>query len=355
MKINHLSILNYRNIAEAEIDLSPGINLFAGGNGQGKTNVLDAVYFLSMAKSSLAQQDAGCLRHGEAFFIVEGRYEHDDQRPEVITASLKTGHGKTLLRAKKAYRRVAEHIGLIPLVMVSPADQMLLLTQSDERRRFLDIVISQADPTYLTALLAYNKALTQRNALLRQDDDPDPELLRAWEQAMGHEGNIIAQAREQFVRQAEPLFQQFYAQIAPQGETVGLAYVSHAQRGDLAEVISQGRAKDRAVGYSLHGIHRDDIEMTLGGHQLRREASQGQAKTYVIALKLAWHQVLRQITGTAPILLLDDIFDKLDRQRVERILQLADSHQFGQTLITTTSPEGFEAARVFRVENGTIR
>ena len=339
MILTHLSILNYKNIGQAEFDLSPGINCFIGHNGEGKTNLLDAIYFLSMCKSSFTNIDSACVRHGEQFMMLQGQYEREDGTPEEIYCGLKVGQKKVMRRGKKAYKRLAEHIGLIPLVVVSPSDSDLISGGSEERRRFLDIVISQCEPPYIEALLRYNKALQQRNALLKMEEqEPDPELLSLWEEAMAREGEFIFQRRQHYVEELIPTFQRYYDIISQGAEPVGLRYTSHCQRGPLLDVIQRDRHKDRAVGYSLHGIHKDELEMTLGGYPIKREGSQGQNKSYLIALKLSQFDFLRR-TGsqTTPILLLDDIFDKLDATRVEQIVRLVSGEDFGQIFITDTN------------------
>ena len=356
MILEHLSIINYKNIQEATLELSPNINCFIGHNGAGKTNVLDAVYFLSFCHSAQTTQDSLVIRHDQDFFMLEGEYQTADLRsssarllPEgrknpqnstfTIHCGMKRGTKKVFRRDKKAYQRLSEHIGLIPIVLISPADIQLIEGSSEERRRLMDVVISQLDHPYLESLNRYNKALQQRNAMLKiEDREPDPELLSLWEEQMAREGEIIYQKRADFVEQLIPLFQQFYETISGGHEQVSLKYTSHCQRGPLLEVIQRDRFKDRAVGYSLHGIHRDDLEIMLDGHPMRREGSQGQQKTFVIALKLAQFEFLKRTNAqTTPLLLLDDIFDKLDAQRVEQIIQLVASDQFGQIFITDTN------------------
>ena len=335
MKLERLSIINYKNIREATLELSPKINCFIGHNGAGKTNVLDAVYFLSFCHSAQTTQDSLVINHDEAFFMLEGTYDSK----LMIHCAMKRGAKKVFKRDKKAYQRLSEHIGLIPIVMISPADSYLIEGSSEERRKLMDVVIAQLDRSYIEALNRYNKALQQRNALLKMEDsEPDPELLTLWEEQMAREGEKIYAKRNEFVEHIIPLFQEFYETISGGHEKVSLNYTSHCQRGPLLEVIQRDRFKDRAVGYSLHGIHRDDLEITIDGHAMRREGSQGQQKTFVIALKLAMHHLLKS-NDSCPILLLDDIFDKLDSQRVEQIVKLVASNQFGQIFITDTNRE----------------
>ena len=363
MILNRLSIFNYKNISSAELDFVPKLNCLVGMNGEGKTNVLDVIHFLSLAKSSTTSMDSQAIMHGQELMSIQGEYEHEDGTHETIQCGLKKGQKKVLRRGKKAYRRIADHIGLIPLIMVSPADQWLIAGGSEERRHFLDIVISQYNQTYLDALMRYNKALQQRNTLLKQEEEPDNELMALLEEEMARVGTYIYEERKRYVELFIPTFQSFYSLISQEKEQVSLTYSSHGERGDLLEVIRRDRAKDRAVGYSLHGTHRDDLQMMLGGFPIKREGSQGQNKTFLIALKLAQFDFLKQ-TGshTSPLLLLDDIFDKLDATRVQQIIKLVSGDHFGQIFLTDTNREHLDhilstttsSYRLFQVKGGNI-
>ena len=363
MILNRLSIFNYKNISSAELDFVPKLNCLVGMNGEGKTNVLDVIHFLSLAKSATTSMDSQAIMHGQELMSIQGEYEHEDGTHETIHCGLKKGQKKVLRRGKKAYRRIADHIGLIPLIMVSPADQWLIAGGSEERRHFLDIVISQYNQTYLDALMRYNKALQQRNTLLKQEEEPDDELMALLEEEMARVGTYIYEERKRYVELFIPTFQSFYSLISQEKEQVSLTYSSHGERGDLLEVIRRDRAKDRAVGYSLHGTHRDDLQMMLGGFPIKREGSQGQNKTFLIALKLAQFDFLKQ-TGshTSPLLLLDDIFDKLDATRVQQIIKLVSGDHFGQIFLTDTNREHLDhilsttasSYRLFQVKGGNI-
>ncbi len=338
MILNKISIINYKNIKEASLPLSPKMNCFIGPNGAGKTNMLDAVYYLSFCRSAYHSIDSQVICHDEPFFVLEGSYQDEAGNKEEIYCGMKRGTKKHFKRNKKEYKRLSQHLGLIPLVFVSPADTYLVDGGSEERRRLMDVVISQYDNTYVEALNRYNKALQQRNTLLKMEEEPDWELMRIWEEQMATEGEVVYQKRNAFVNELLPVFQQIYQDISDDKETVSLHYVSHGQRGPLLDVIQRDRMKDRAVGYSLHGVHRDDLEMLLGGYPMRREGSQGQLKTFVIAMKLAQFRFLkRTCSKTTPLLLLDDIFDKLDAHRVERIVQMVASEEYGQIFITDTN------------------
>lgn len=364
MILQKLSILNYKNIKAAELELSPGLNCLVGPNGAGKTNAIDAVHYLSFCRSALCAVDSQVMRHGEDFFIIEGRYQTDGGEPLTVYCGMKRGTKKHFKRDGKEYRRLSEHIGLVPLVSVSPADSLLIDGGSEERRRLMDIVISQYDRAYLDALARYSKALAQRNAMLRAEAEPDPELLGILEEQMAAEGEAIFARREAFVAELVPAFQHYYSVISSGRESVGIAYESHCRRGPLLDVIRRDRAKDRAVGYSLHGIHRDDLAFTLGGHPMKREGSQGQGKTFVVALKLAQFGFLgRTASHTTPLLLLDDVFDKLDAARVERIVALVSGQGFGQIFMTDTNREHLDGIlrlsshdyKIFRVSDGEIK
>ena len=360
MILEKLSIINYKNISEATLKLSPKMNCFIGQNGVGKTNVLDAIYYLSFCHSANNPIDSQVIRHGEEFFVLEGAYSDDLK----IYCGMKRGTKKHFKRNKKEYKRLSEHIGLIPIVVVSPSDTLLIEGGSEERRRLMDMVISQYDPQYIEALNRYNKALQQRNVMLKAEEEPNADVISLWEEQMATEGEIIYQKRTAFVQEMVPIFQQFYDTISGHQEQVALNYVSHCQRGPLLEVIQRDRFKDRAVGYSLHGIHRDDLEFSLGGHLMRREGSQGQNKTFVISLKLAQFEFLKRTNSkTTPLLLLDDIFDKLDAQRVEQIVSLVAGDDFGQIFITDTNREHLDKIlstsshdyKIFYVDNGNVQ
>ena len=371
MILEKLSLINYKNIQTATLELSPKINCLIGQNGVGKTNVLDAIYYLSFCHSANNPMDSQVIRHGEEFFMIEGVYaeDGDNQHPSPnthhlnISCGFKRGSKKHFKKNKKEYKRLSEHIGLIPVVMVSPSDTLLIDGGSEERRRLMDMVISQYDRSYIEQLNRYNKALQQRNTMLKAEEEPNIDVISLWEEQMAMAGEQIYQKRDAFVKEMVPIFQRFYETISGNRERVALNYVSHCQRGPLLEVIQRDRFKDRAIGYSLHGIHRDDLEIALGGHQMKREGSQGQHKTFVIALKLAQFDFLKRTnTQTTPLLLLDDIFDKLDAQRVEQIVSLVAGNEFGQIFITDTNREHLDQIlsasshdyKIFYVENGEI-
>lgn len=367
MILQKISIVNYKNIREASLELSPKINCLIGHNGAGKTNLLDAIYFLSFCRSAFYHQDSLAITHGQEFFVLEGEYSNDTDNANVdvekIYCGLKRGTKKRFKRNGKEYKRLSQHIGLIPVIMVSPSDSILVEGGSEERRRLMDMVIAQYNPLYIDDLANYNKALQQRNALLKQEQEPDTSLMEILEMQMAEAGERIYTQRQQYVEQMSPVLSEIYRKISGDKETVELNYVSHCQRGPLFDVISRDRYKDRAVGYSLHGSHRDDLEMHINGYPIRREGSQGQTKSFVIALKIAQFDFLRRThSNTTPLLLLDDVFDKLDASRVERIIDMVAGEGYGQIFITDTNRDHLDKIlqrsegdyKIFDVEDGTI-
>lgn len=368
MFLDSISIINYRNIESAELALSPNINCFLGDNGEGKTNFIDAVYYLSFCKSAFSHYDVQLLRHEQEFFMLEGMYHDDNGSEEKISFGMQRGRRKSFKRNGKSYHRLSEHIGLIPLILVSPSDTSVIEGLPEERRHLLDTVVAQYDKEYIDALTRYNDALQQRNHLLKSFDEGNSSpidlegLIEVYEEEMALRGELLFKKRTAFIDEITPFFSRLYSSISADKEQVDLKYVSHCQRGPLLEVIQRDRHKDIAVGYSLHGVHRDDLEMTLGGYPLKKEGSQGQNKTFVLALKLAQFEFLRNKLGKTPILLLDDIFDKLDAQRVEQIVKLVSSDEFGQIFITDTNRDHLDKIlrhvrtkyHIFHVKQGNI-
>ena len=363
MWLKRISILNYKNLEQVDLAFSRKMNCIIGRNGTGKTNLMDAVYYLSFCKSATNPIDSQNICHDQDFFVVQGFYETDDGDPEEVYCGLKRRQKKQFKRNKKEYTRLSDHIGLIPLVMVSPADSLLIAGGSEERRRFMDVVISQFDREYLDALIRYNKALLQRNTLLKAEVEPEEELMAVWEEAMAASGEVVYRKRREFIDEFIPVFQSYYSYISQGREQVSLAYESHAAEGNLLELLAASRQRDRIMGYSLKGVHKDDLIMQLGDFPIKREGSQGQNKTYLIALKLAQFEFLKR-TGshTTPIVLLDDIFDKLDASRVEQIVKLVAGDSFGQIFITDTNRDHLDKIlkkiegdyKLFEVDNGMV-
>ena len=386
MILQSLNILNYRNIREASLEFSPKLNCFVGLNGQGKTNVLDAIYLLSFTKSAYTSQDSLNITHGEEMAMVQGSYITPPQpSPQgressdashiaslegrsggVITIScgLRKGVKKQFRKDKKDYPRLLDHIGLIPLVMVCPADHQLIEGGSDERRRFMDVVIGQRNRKYLDCLATYNALLKQRNALLKQYADaptPPDDLLEVLEWQMIEPAEYIFRARTEFFKEFEPYFQEVYKVISGSAEAPALRYISQLQDRELREAYIRTRQRDLILGWTSQGPHKDDLDMRLGDYPLKQVGSQGQQRTFVLAMKLAQALYLADSTGEAPILLLDDIFDRLDSERVERIVAMVQGEQFGQIFITDTDRQHLTDiiqpgpdAKIFHVENGQI-
>ena len=386
MLISTLNILNYRNIREASLEFAPKLNCFVGLNGQGKTNVLDAIYLLSFAKSAFTSQDSLNITHGEELAMVQGEYKPTpdnvlwtasgcpigqspspvkggEENSVVISCGLRRGVKKQFRKDKKDYPRLIDHIGLIPLVMISPSDQQLIDEGSDERRRFMDVVISQLDRKYLDCLTTYNALLKQRNALLKQYADaaePPHDLLEVLEWQMTEPAEYIFAKRTEFFEKFEPYFAKVYSRIT-EGEVPRLKYISQLQDRDLREAYVRTRQRDLILGWTSQGIHKDELEMRLGDYPLKQVGSQGQQRTFVLAMKLAQSLYIADSTGEAPILLLDDIFDRLDSERVERIVEIVQGEEFGQIFITDTDRQHLtdilkpnENAKIFHVENGQI-
>lgn len=364
MILKRISILNYKNLEQVELDFSSKMNCFIGQNGMGKTNLLDAVYYLSFCKSATNPIDSQNMMHNQDFFMLQGLYATDGGDIEEVYCGMKRRQKKQFKRNKKEYSRLSDHIGLVPLVMVSPADSELISGGSEERRRFMDVVISQYDKEYLEALIRYNKALLQRNTLLKAEQEPDDELMNVWEEMMAATGTVVYRKRCAFIEEFIPTFQAFYSHISQDKEQVNLSYESHAMQGELQQLLKDNRQRDRIMGYSLKGIHKDDLVMQLGEYPIKKEGSQGQNKTYLIALKLAQFDFLRRTgSNTTPLLLLDDIFDKLDASRVEQIVKLVAGDRFGQIFITDTNRDHLDQIlrktegdyKVFEVVDGVVK
>jgi DNA replication and repair protein RecF len=323
MILKELSIINYKNIAQAELQLSPKINCFIGNNGMGKTNLLDAVYYLSFCRSYTNPVDSQIIKHDSDICMLQGKYIFEDSTQEEIYSGIRRRQKKQFKRNKKEYERLSDHIGLIPLVMISPADIELITGASEGRRRFMDIAISQFDKEYLRALVRYNKALQQRNALLKNDEDLiDITLLELWEDQMVEDGVLIYNKRVEFIMKLTPMFNDFYSRVSGSAETVSFEYISQLNDGDFKDKMKGNRQRDLSIGHTTVGVHRDELEMLLNGFPIKKIGSQGQNKTYFVSLKLAQFKYLLDTGNTTPILVLDDIFDRLDSKRVEEIVKL---------------------------------
>lgn len=365
MHIEEISIVNFKNLNEVNVDFSPKLNCFIGKNGAGKTNMLDAIYYLSFCKSFFNASDQLNINHNESFFMLNGLYHRMDSS-ENISCGIQQGQKKQFKRNTKPYKKLQEHIGLLPLVMISPSDSELILGGSDERRKFMDGVISQYNQNYLDDLLKYNRALLQRNNLLKQfaaDRYFDQELLAIWDEQLIEYGSRIHEQRALFVEKLIPVFQRYYTFISQGNEEVGLVHHSDLYKNDLQNLLRETLQKDRVAQYTTVGIHKDDLLLNLGEYPIKKLGSQGQKKTYLVALKMAQFEFIKEISGQKPILLLDDIFDKLDQHRVEQIISTVAGQQFGQIFITDTNREHLDSIikklhsdfRIFNVENGLVK
>ena len=329
----------------------------------GKTNLLDALFYLSFTKNHTNLLDNQLIRHDEDFCVLQGYYLNNDAKEEIY-CGIKHKQRKAFKRNKKEYERLSEHIGLIPLVMISPADMELIQGGSVERRKFVDMIISQYDKEFLRYLIHYNKVLQQRNSLLKERTvSIDSELFDVLDEQLASTGEFIFQKRKEFLSGFCPVFQKYYAAICSGHESVDLQYDSHLFNMSLSKILREKREYDKILGYTGAGIHKDDFLFLLGNHLIRKTGSQGQNKTYLIALKLAQFQFLLQKNTSVPILLLDDIFDKLDANRVERIIQLVTENEFGQIFVTDTNRKYLDEIifgmkhdyRLFQVENGKFK
>ena len=344
MYLKNISLINFKNYAQVELQFSPKINCFVGNNGVGKTNILDAIHYLSLTKSFFNAIDTQNIRYEEDFFIIQGDFEKNG-KTENIYCGIRKNRKKQFKRNKKEYQRLADHIGLLPVVMISPADSSLISEGSEERRKFIDAVISQYDRPYLDDLLNYNRALSQRNTLLKEfakNDKFDTESLQLWDNQLIPHGQRIHSKRVDFIKRLIPIFQKYYDSIAMGGEEVSMIYQSHLNDGDFRGMLSESRYKDRILQYTTIGIHKDDLNLQLSGYPIKRFGSQGQQKTYLVALKLAKFEFIRNVAGFHPILLLDDIFDKFDKLRVKQIIELVAHQEFGQIFITDTHQDRLE-------------
>ena len=361
MILQNVSILNYKNIGEASMSFSPKVNCFTGRNGMGKTNILDAIYFLSFCKSFSSQPDGMVIRHGEDMLLLQGHYQRRGEQ-EDVSCGIQRGKRKVVKRNGKEYKRLSAHIGLLPVVMVSPLDWDLVRGGSEERRRLVDQIISQSDHQYLDSLIRYTRALENRNAMLR-NGVADAILFESVEASMVAAAADIYAKRRQWIADFAPIFHRYYSLISGGSETVELHYQSQLDGNSMLEILNANRQRDLAAGYTTAGVHRDDIELMLAGYPMRKLGSQGQCKTYTIALRLAQFDFLKSHSGTTPLLLLDDIFDKLDASRVANIISVVSMDSFGQIFITDTdrtyldemiSKSGHDDYKMFVVADGVV-
>ena len=332
MRLNKLHLINFKNLAQADIELAEGINCFVGDNGAGKTNILDAVYYLSMSKSAFTMTDGQSVHHGGEFFVIEGSYRGDGGAVDAVNCSFSRRGGKLLKRNGKEYERLADHVGAFPVVICSPRDTELITDAAEERRRYLNAFISQIDRTYLNAVMRYNAVLAERNRFLKSSSDET--MLEIYDMQLAEHGTRVWEMRRDMVERMQPMVAEYYRLLSDDREQVEVSYRSELTDMPMRDVLLRSRERDIFNQFTTSGIHRDDIIFRIGGYPLRKYGSQGQQKSFLIALKLAQYRLLTEATGERPILLLDDLFDKLDIGRVARLLTLVGGDDFGQILIT---------------------
>lgn len=337
MLLKKLSLINFKNLAQENLSLDAGINCFVGDNGTCKTNIVDAVYYLSMCKSTLSMSDGQCIRHGEQFFVIDGEYANRDGRCEQISCSFTRGASKVMKRNGKAYERLSDHVGLIPVVIVSPADSMLIYDAAEERRRYLNGFISQLDKEYLAAMIRYNSTLAERNKYLKMQSDE--QMLRIYDMQLAASGERIHAKRREIAEALYPAVAEFYKLLSGDREQVELVYKSELNDASFDELFAASRERDIVNGFTTSGIHRDDLTFRIGGMPLRKYGSQGQQKSFIVALKLAQYRIITERFGETPILLLDDVFDKLDEGRVAELIRIVAGDGFGQIIITDCNRE----------------
>lgn len=344
MYLKKISLFNYKNFSEASFDFNEKINCFVGKNGIGKTNVLDAIYQLAYGKSYFNPLAIQNIRHGEEFFVIDGEFEKQG-RNEQIVCSLKKGQKKILRRNGKIYDKFSDHIGFIPLVIISPADRDLIVEGSDTRRKFIDSVISQSDSAYLQQLIQYQKILVQRNALLKYfalNQTFENQTLAIYNERLDTLGHSIFKKRKAFLSDFIPIFNSHHQAITGSAETVQLVYESQLEGNNLLALLEENLLRDRAAYYTTVGIHKDDLSFEIDHYPIKKFGSQGQQKSFLIALKLAQFEFVKRQCGEKPILLFDDIFDKLDESRVGKIVEMVNQDTFGQLFISDTHAERTE-------------
>jgi DNA replication and repair protein RecF len=338
MYLKNLALTNFKNYELNELEFSPKINCFVGNNGVGKTNILDAIHYLSLTKSFFNSIDSISIRHGEDYFIIQGTFVRDNEEDQIYCAFQKQKQ-KLLKRNGKEYQKLSDHVGRYPVVMISPADSALITEGSEDRRKFMNKIISQYSAEYLDSVLKYSKALQQRNKLLKDIASSgivDNDILSIWDAQLVRYGNYVYGEREILINELIPVFQEYYSLISSGKESVRLKYRSHLSEGSFTEALVSSLTKDRYLEYTTVGIHKDDLLLEMDDFPVKSLGSQGQQKSYLVALKLAKFDYIKRKAGFSPILLLDDIFDKFDAERVEQIIRLVGNQRFGQIFITDT-------------------
>lgn len=365
MYLQKLSLVNFKNYEQAELDFSDKLNFFVGENGVGKTNILDSIYYLGLCKSYFNTIDSQNIKHGNDFFVIQGLFNNSENDFEIY-CGVRKNTKKQFKKNKKEYSKMSEHIGLIPVVMISPSDINLIIGGSEERRKFINGVIAQHNRVYLDNLIRYNHILTQRNKLLKQlakSNKFDEDSLVILDQQLIPLGKYIYQERKQFIENIIPVFQEYYAYISTGKEKVSFRYESQLNEMSFEQLLLKSRQKDTILQHTTTGIHRDDLSLGLDTHDMRKTGSQGQQKTYLVALKFAKFDYIFSTNNKKPIMLLDDVFDKFDNSRVKQIVHLVAGEKFGQIFITDTHQSRMEEIiseitgnfKLFQVEQGIIK
>ena len=334
--LEKIVISDFRNIQLQEIEFSPNVNCISGNNGEGKTNLLDAIHYLSMTKSAFSSSDRFSFRHGTDEFSISGTYRMENGLVSRFAMKMTSKGDKKVRRDDKLYNKVSEHVGLLPVVMVSPSDISMVSESGEERRRFVNSVLSQMDREYMSALQQYNRLLLQRNRMLK-DSEPDRSLLEIIDMRMSGYAEPVYQARKKFVEELRPIVSDYYKAISGDSELVDIVYESELSKASLDMLLESSYDRDRALKYTASGVQRDDFLFMMNGHPIRRCGSQGQQKSFLVALKFAQYEIMKRNYGFAPILLLDDVFDKLDMGRISNLLQMVASNDFGQIFITDSN------------------
>lgn len=334
--LEKIVISDFRNIELQEIEFSPNVNCISGNNGEGKTNLLDSIYYLSMTKSAFATSDKFNFRHGTDEFSIAGTYRMENGLSSRFSLKMDSKGEKKVRRDDKPYAKVSEHIGVLPVVMVSPSDISLVSESGEERRRFMNSVLSQMDREYMSALQQYNRLLLQRNRMLK-DMNPDRSLLEVIDMRMASYAEPVFNVRKRFVEDLKPIVAEYYKALSGGSETVDIEYDSELSKASLDNLLSASFEKDRIMKHTTSGIHRDDFIFRMDGHPIRRYGSQGQQKSFLVSLKFAQYELMKRNYGFAPVLLLDDVFDKLDMGRISNLLQMVASNDFGQIFITDSN------------------
>jgi DNA replication and repair protein RecF len=362
MYLKYLSVSNFKNIEQLDIDCSPVLNCFIGNNGEGKTNLLDGIYYLSMCKSKFVSSDYLNIRDNEDYFMLKAKYFRKDDE-ENVSCGIKRHGKKSFKYNAKEYKKLSEHIGVIPLVFITPSDTSLINNGSEERRKFLNSVISQTDRLYLNALIRYNNVLMNRNKMLKHKiSDIDFSFIDTLNEQMSLYGQMIYEKRKILLESFLPLFREIYNAVSGGKDIVKLSYRSDLEKGELKSLLDANLEKDCALQYTSTGIHRDDLIMCINGRTLKNSGSQGQQKTYLIAMMMTQFRIIKQYAGISPILLLDDIFDKLDIERVERLISFVTENGFGQIFLTDSNKSRLDTLlkktktdyKLFKMNSGNV-